>query len=139
MSDSWFLFSTDRIGFVRNYHIDFHWCTFLWLNMLLYSPCVCLFAHLCMFSITATPGLHFTMFWSSLIYCVGPSDAPLAPTAFEAFVKVPNFLRPHTQIYCTRYLCQFGFLNATTNISFLFYYIKLYWYLNLYINPACLN
>ncbi|KAB1220564.1 hypothetical protein CJ030_MR3G015817 [Morella rubra] len=33
-------------------------------------------------------------------YC-GPSDAPLAPTAFEAFVKVPNFLRPHTQIYCT--------------------------------------
>ncbi|KAK9989442.1 hypothetical protein SO802_029681 [Lithocarpus litseifolius] len=33
-------------------------------------------------------------------YC-GPSDAPLAPTAFEAFVEVPNFLRPHTQIYCT--------------------------------------
>ncbi|XP_022131873.1 uncharacterized protein LOC111004904 isoform X2 [Momordica charantia] len=33
-------------------------------------------------------------------YC-GPSDAPLAPTTFEAFVKVPNFLRPHTQIYCT--------------------------------------
>ncbi|XP_059455492.1 uncharacterized protein LOC132185733 isoform X2 [Corylus avellana] len=34
-------------------------------------------------------------------YYSGPSDAPLAPTAFEAFVKVPNFLRPHTQIYCT--------------------------------------
>ncbi|KGN59943.1 uncharacterized protein LOC101205217 isoform X1 [Cucumis sativus] len=33
-------------------------------------------------------------------YC-GPSDAPLAPTTFEAFVKVPSFLRPHTQIYCT--------------------------------------
>ncbi|XP_042492086.1 uncharacterized protein LOC122071754 isoform X2 [Macadamia integrifolia] len=33
-------------------------------------------------------------------YC-GPSDAPLAPTAFEAFIKVPSFLRPHTQIYCT--------------------------------------
>ncbi|XP_038704160.1 uncharacterized protein LOC120000258 isoform X1 [Tripterygium wilfordii] len=33
-------------------------------------------------------------------YC-GPSDAPLGPTPFEAFVKVPNFLRPHTQIYCT--------------------------------------
>lgn len=32
----------------------------------------------------------------------GPSDAPLAPTTFEAFVKVPSFLRPHTQIYCTR-------------------------------------
>ncbi|KAK8623348.1 hypothetical protein V6N13_118234 [Hibiscus sabdariffa] len=34
-------------------------------------------------------------------YC-GPSDAPLAPTPFEAFLKVPKFLRPHTQIYCTR-------------------------------------
>uniref|UniRef100_A0A803NMZ1 Glycoside hydrolase 123 catalytic domain-containing protein n=1 Tax=Cannabis sativa TaxID=3483 RepID=A0A803NMZ1_CANSA len=34
-------------------------------------------------------------------YYSGPSDAPLAPTAFEAFVKVPKFLRPHTQIYCT--------------------------------------
>ncbi|XP_044475893.1 uncharacterized protein LOC123203554 isoform X2 [Mangifera indica] len=33
-------------------------------------------------------------------YC-GPSDAPLAPTPFESFVKVPKFLRPHTQIYCT--------------------------------------
>ncbi|KAM7256464.1 hypothetical protein ACFE04_012205 [Oxalis oulophora] len=33
-------------------------------------------------------------------YC-GPSDSPLAPTPFEAFVKVPKFLRPHTQIYCT--------------------------------------
>ncbi|KAL9686079.1 hypothetical protein QQ045_023534 [Rhodiola kirilowii] len=33
-------------------------------------------------------------------YC-GPGDAPLAPTAFEAFLKVPKFLRPHTQIYCT--------------------------------------
>ncbi|KAJ7966735.1 Alpha-1,6-mannosyl-glycoprotein 2-beta-N-acetylglucosaminyltransferase [Quillaja saponaria] len=34
-------------------------------------------------------------------YYTGPSDAPLAPTSFEAFVKVPGFLRPHTQIYCT--------------------------------------
>ncbi|KAG9440935.1 hypothetical protein H6P81_021100 [Aristolochia fimbriata] len=33
-------------------------------------------------------------------YC-GPSDAPLAPNNFEAFTKVPNFLRPHTQIFCT--------------------------------------
>ncbi|XWS25736.1 hypothetical protein CRYUN_Cryun27aG0093100 [Craigia yunnanensis] len=33
-------------------------------------------------------------------YC-GPSDTPLAPTPFEAFVKVPKFLCPHTQIYCT--------------------------------------
>ncbi|KAL8145053.1 uncharacterized protein LOC141706793 isoform X1 [Apium graveolens] len=33
-------------------------------------------------------------------YC-GPSDAPLASTSFEAFLKVPEFLRPHTQIYCT--------------------------------------
>lgn len=33
-------------------------------------------------------------------YC-GPSDAPIAPGTFEAFVKVPSFLRPHTQIYCT--------------------------------------
>ncbi|KAK4859918.1 hypothetical protein QYF36_014193 [Acer negundo] len=34
-------------------------------------------------------------------YYSGPSDAPLAPTPFESFVKVPKFLRPHTQIYCT--------------------------------------
>ncbi|KAF3645754.1 putative COP9 signalosome complex subunit 4-like [Capsicum annuum] len=34
-------------------------------------------------------------------YC-GPSDAPLASNNFEAFLKVPEFLRPHTQIYCTR-------------------------------------
>lgn len=33
-------------------------------------------------------------------YC-GPGDAPLAPTSFEAFLKVPKYLRPHTQIYCT--------------------------------------
>ncbi|RWR95698.1 Cyclin-A2-1 [Cinnamomum micranthum f. kanehirae] len=33
-------------------------------------------------------------------YC-GPGDAPLAPSSFEAFVKVPKFLRPHTQIFCT--------------------------------------
>lgn len=33
-------------------------------------------------------------------YC-GPSDAPIAPGTFEAFVKVPSLLRPHTQIYCT--------------------------------------
>ncbi|MFS7892628.1 hypothetical protein Hanom_Chr00s000686g01655001 [Helianthus anomalus] len=34
-------------------------------------------------------------------YYSGPSDAPLAPNNFEAFLKVPGFLRPHTQIYCT--------------------------------------
>lgn len=33
----------------------------------------------------------------------GPSDAPLASNNFEAFLKVPEFLRPHTQIFCTRY------------------------------------
>ncbi|CAI9753428.1 unnamed protein product [Fraxinus pennsylvanica] len=33
-------------------------------------------------------------------YC-GPNDSPLAPNNFEAFLKVPEFLRPHTQIYCT--------------------------------------
>lgn len=34
-------------------------------------------------------------------YYSGPTDAPLAPNNFEAFLKVPGFLRPHTQIYCT--------------------------------------
>ncbi|XP_051139478.1 uncharacterized protein LOC127257166 isoform X1 [Andrographis paniculata] len=33
-------------------------------------------------------------------YC-GPSDAPLASNNFEAFLKVPEFLRPQTQIFCT--------------------------------------
>ncbi|XP_047982579.1 uncharacterized protein LOC125223460 [Salvia hispanica] len=33
-------------------------------------------------------------------YC-GPSDAPLASNNFESFLKVPEFLRPHNQIYCT--------------------------------------
>ncbi|XP_010905074.1 uncharacterized protein [Elaeis guineensis] len=33
-------------------------------------------------------------------YC-GPSDAHLGSSTFEAFVKVPNLLRPHTQIFCT--------------------------------------
>lgn len=33
-------------------------------------------------------------------YC-GPNDAHLTPSTFEAFVKVPNLLRPHTQIFCT--------------------------------------
>ncbi|KAG6434627.1 hypothetical protein SASPL_106265 [Salvia splendens] len=31
----------------------------------------------------------------------GPSDAPLASNNFESFLKVPEFLRPHNQIYCT--------------------------------------
>ncbi|KAI3738940.1 hypothetical protein L2E82_29234 [Cichorium intybus] len=34
-------------------------------------------------------------------YHSGPSDTPLAQNNFEAFLKVPGFLRPHTQIYCT--------------------------------------
>ncbi|XP_057469911.1 LOW QUALITY PROTEIN: uncharacterized protein LOC130758917 [Actinidia eriantha] len=34
-------------------------------------------------------------------YYSGPNDAPLASNNFEAFLKVPEFLRPHTQIYCT--------------------------------------
>lgn len=33
-------------------------------------------------------------------YC-GPSDFSYAPGSFEAFVKVPSLLRPHTQIFCT--------------------------------------
>ncbi|XP_051123591.1 uncharacterized protein LOC127246339 isoform X2 [Andrographis paniculata] len=33
-------------------------------------------------------------------YC-GPNDAPLASNNFESFLKVPEFLRPHNQIYCT--------------------------------------
>ncbi|CAA6667433.1 unnamed protein product [Spirodela intermedia] len=33
-------------------------------------------------------------------YC-GPSDAPVSGSSFEAFVKVPTYLRPHTQIFCT--------------------------------------
>lgn len=40
----------------------------------------------------------------SLELFVGPSDAPLASNNFEAFLKVPGYLRPHTQIYCTRYI-----------------------------------
>uniref|UniRef100_A0A0E0EDM4 Glycoside hydrolase 123 catalytic domain-containing protein n=1 Tax=Oryza meridionalis TaxID=40149 RepID=A0A0E0EDM4_9ORYZ len=32
---------------------------------------------------------------------VRPSGSELAPSTFEAFVKVPNVLRPHTQIFCT--------------------------------------
>jgi hypothetical protein len=33
-------------------------------------------------------------------YC-GPSDSSGALGSFEAFLKVPTFLRPHTQIFCT--------------------------------------
>ncbi|KAJ4762896.1 hypothetical protein LUZ62_073271 [Rhynchospora pubera] len=33
-------------------------------------------------------------------YC-GPSGAELSSSTFEAFVKVPGILRPHTQIFCT--------------------------------------
>lgn len=46
----------------------------------------------------------------------GPSDAPLAPTPFEAFVKVPKFLRPHTQIYCTRYCCLLCSMDPLSNL-----------------------
>ncbi|XP_028060146.1 uncharacterized protein LOC114263750 [Camellia sinensis] len=38
---------------------------------------------------------------SMRVHYAGPSDAPLASNNFEAFLKVPEFLRPHTQIYCT--------------------------------------
>ncbi|MCL7043539.1 hypothetical protein MKW94_022837 [Papaver nudicaule] len=34
-------------------------------------------------------------------YYSGPSDAPLAASTFENFIKVPKLLRPHNQIYCT--------------------------------------
>ncbi|CAM6094606.1 unnamed protein product [Calypogeia fissa] len=33
-------------------------------------------------------------------YC-GPSDITGAPGSFESFLRVPSFLRPHTQIFCT--------------------------------------
>ncbi|WOL11660.1 hypothetical protein Cni_G20424 [Canna indica] len=33
-------------------------------------------------------------------YC-GPCDPPHGSSTFEAFVKVPKYLRPHTQIFCT--------------------------------------
>lgn len=42
----------------------------------------------------------------------GPNDAPLASTSFEAFLKVPEFLRPHTQIYCTRYYPELVFISS---------------------------
>ena len=34
----------------------------------------------------------------------GPSDPSVGLGNFEAFVKVPTFLRPHTQIFCTRWV-----------------------------------
>ncbi|XP_024529573.1 uncharacterized protein LOC9655857 [Selaginella moellendorffii] len=34
-------------------------------------------------------------------YYSGPSDVQYPPGSFEAFIKVPSFLRPHTQIFCT--------------------------------------
>lgn len=51
--------------------------------------------------------MHVTNLMVMYLYA-GPSDAPLAPTSFEAFVKVPKYLRPHTQIYCTRYINSLG-------------------------------
>ncbi|KMZ58057.1 hypothetical protein ZOSMA_7G00860 [Zostera marina] len=35
-------------------------------------------------------------------YYRGPGNASDSQSSFEAFVKVPNYLRPHTQIFCTR-------------------------------------
>lgn len=46
----------------------------------------------------------------------GPNDTPLASTSFEAFLKVPEFLRPHTQIYCTRYWFKFLFLYGIWDV-----------------------
>ena len=47
--------------------------------------------------------IRFRSSHMAFLFYAGPSDAPLASNNFEAFVKVPKFLRPHTQIYCTRY------------------------------------
>lgn len=86
---------------------------FLWLMIILYfSVSLCGCVHFCACSqIVPKHWLTFYDFPGFILSFAGPSDAPLAPTAFEAFVKVPNFLRPHTQIYCTRYLCQYPILN----------------------------
>jgi hypothetical protein len=43
-------------------------------------------------------------------YC-GPSDSSGALGSFEAFLKVPTFLRPHTQIFCTRCKAETQFLT----------------------------
>lgn len=47
--------------------------------------------------------IYLSTFEDAIVFfSAGPGDAPLAPTSFEAFLKVPKYLRPHTQIYCTR-------------------------------------
>lgn len=50
-------------------------------------------------------------FWFHILFSngflLGPSGAELAANNFEAFVKVPGILRPHTQIFCTRYFLSF--------------------------------
>lgn len=76
------------------------------------------------------------------ISVTGPSDIPLAPNAFEAFLKVPKYLRPHTQIYCTRcspdwiyefHYCSYHTKNSCSNLkgdsfkrTFLFFFVLHY-------------
>jgi hypothetical protein len=36
------------------------------------------------------------------VFDLGPSDLSLNLGGFESFEKVPTFLRPHPQIFCTR-------------------------------------
>lgn len=65
-----------------------------------------------------------TFLWVYLIvrsFYVGPNDAPLAPTPFEAFVKVPCFLRPHNQIYCTRYCFIIDYIPIKSKSTFYYY------------------
>jgi hypothetical protein len=50
--------------------------------------------------------------------CAGPSGSEIAPSTFEAFLKVPKFLRPHTQIFCTRYALLLVFLHFSRLLIF---------------------
>ncbi len=53
-------------------------------------------------------GAHIAQ--SVLKHVSGPSDSSGALGSFEAFLKVPTFLRPHTQIFCTRCKAETQFL-----------------------------
>ena len=56
----------------------------------------------------------------------GPSDPSVGLGNFEAFVKVPTFLRPHTQIFCTRWVAKISehLLNRLVNVVV---YLECWW------------